>query len=200
MTERSEGGSRRLRYGWIVAPAVLALVLGGCGGGGGDASAEQAKLELARHSGAEAAHRGDEIRQLQREVKTLKSRPPAGRAQRIESGPTHEPTTDSRIPASGTYVGEALQRGTPARVDKDYPVQMTFSSTGSYVAYPTLGCEGRLQPTGFDGDDRVYEEQITAGHCDDGGTWLVHVEGPTTLEAAWFLSSASYAVTAVVDR
>lgn len=90
-------------------------------------------------------------------------------------------TINSRIPASGSYGGEAQQRGTPTRINKNYPMQMSFSSGGSRIMYPTLGCEGVLQPLGFQGASRAYEEKITSGHCDSGGTWLVHVDGPTTI-------------------
>lgn len=65
------------------------------------------------------------------------------------------------------------------------------------LPYPALDCEGPLQPLGFEGSSRAYEEQITSGHCDGGGTWLVHGDDPTTLEAVWSLSSVSYSVTAV---
>jgi hypothetical protein len=181
---------------------VLMVAVAGCGGTSSDSSAEQARIEQARRSGAAAAHQGDAIRQLQKEVKVLSSRSTSTATAQPQTEPesSHDETSDPRIPASGTYVGEALQRGTPTSVDKDYPVQMTFSSSGSYVSYPSLACAGNLQPTGFDGGDRVYEERITTGHCDDGGTWLVHVEGPTTLEAAWSSPSTTYTVTAVVDR
>lgn len=179
--------------------AVLPVLLWGCGGGG---SPEQANLEQARHEGAAAAHQADQIRQLQKEVAALAHRQgpapaPAGGDGQPEAGGE---ASDPRIPASGVYGGEGRQRGTPARVNKDYPVTMSFSSTGSHVAYPTLGCEGLLLPRGFAGTSRVYEEQIVSGHCDDGGTWLVQVDDSTMLEAAWSLPSATYTVTALLLR
>lgn len=183
-------------------PGIVALIaslalLWGCGGDGG--SSEAAQLEQARREGAVAAHHADQIRQLQKEVTALKhERATATDAvPQIEAGPE---AADVRIPESGTYSGEARQRGAPTNINKDYPVQMSFSSTGSQISYPALGCAGELRPVGFDGSNRVYEEQITSGHCDDGGTWLVHVDGPTTLEAAWSLPSASYTVTATLVR
>ena len=45
---------------------------------------------------------------------------------------------DSRIPASGTYSGQAEQRGKPMSLNKDYSMTMTFSSAGSSVSYPAL--------------------------------------------------------------
>lgn len=177
--------------------AVLPVLLCSCGS---DGSAGQAELERAHREGAAAARHAAQIRQLQKEVAALKSgraesREPAAASPPAEASPE---ATDARIPESGSYSGEAEQRGTPARVNKRYPLEMSFSSGGSHVYYPALGCEGLLQPLGFEGPNRVYEERITSGHCDDGGTWLVHVDGPTTLEVAWSLPSASYTVTALL--
>lgn len=189
----------RSRLLLLGALAALPFLLWSCGDS--DPSAEQAKLEQARREGATAAHRADQIRQLQREVAAMKKRDRAGSAERPSSQSQPEVAVegaDSRIPVSGSYSGEGRQRGTPGALNKDYPIQMIFSSTGSHVAYPTLDCEGLLRPLGFEGSSRVYEEQITSGHCDSGGTWLVHVDDPTTLEAVWSLSSATYTVTAVL--
>jgi len=175
---------------------TLPFLLWSCGGG---ESADQAKLEQARREGVAAAHHADQIRQLQKEVAALKRGQTAPEA--AEPNAQSEVSTeavDSRIPASGSYGGEAQQRGTPTRINRNYPMQMSFSSGGSRVMYPTLGCEGVLQPLGYQGESRVYEEKITSGHCDSGGTWLVHVDGSTTIEAAWSLSSASYTVSATL--
>jgi len=179
--------------------AALSILLCSCGSGD---SGEQAKLEHARREGAAAARHADQIRQLQKDVAALRSeRAATPEAAPSSSLPQGSPeATDARIPESGAYSGEARQRGTPARLNKNYPVQMSFSSTGSHVSYPTLACEGQLRPLGFEAANRVYEEQITSGHCDGGGIWLVHVDGPTTLEGSWSLPSASYTVTAVLAR
>lgn len=176
---------------------ALPFLLCSCGGG---ESADQAKLEQARREGGAAAHHADQIRQLQKEVAALKrsreATPETTEPQAQSEADTE--AADSRIPASGSYGGQARQRGAPAGVNKNYPMQMSFSSSGSRVIYPTLGCGGVLQPLGFQGESRVYKEEVTSGHCDSGGTWLVHVDGPTTIEAAWSLPSASYTVTAVL--
>lgn len=181
--------------------AFSAVVAGGCGSSD---SSDQAALAQARRQGAVAAHRADEVHQLQKQVSALK-REQAGSTTGAEgeAGAAQGETArsaDSRIPASGTYSGQAEQRGTPARVNKDYPLEMTFSSSGSYVSYPTLGCAGSLHPLGFDGPDRLYAETITSGHCDSGGTWHVRVDDETTLQGSWSLPSSSYSVTAVLER
>lgn len=178
---------------------VCASTIVGCGGGGSD---DQAKIEQARHEGAVAAHHADEVQQLRKQVSSLK-RESGGSPAPVPAAPVQTataPSEDPRIPASGTYSGQAAQRGTPARVNKDFPLDMTFASTGSYVSYPTLGCHGTLRPIGFAGEDRVYEEEITAGHCDSGGTWHVRVDSVTSLAASWTLPSASYTVSATLSR
>lgn len=188
--------SRRRQPLLLGVLVTLPFLLWSCGG---SESADQAKLEQARRQGVAAAHHADQIRQLQKEVAALKR----GQAAPEAAGPNAQSevsteAVDSRIPASGSYGGEAQQRGTPTRINKNYPMQMSFSSGGSQVMYPTLSCEGVLQPLGFQGESRVYEEKITSGHCDSGGTWLVHVDGLTTIEAAWSLPSASYTVSATL--
>lgn len=75
-------------------------------------------------------------------------------------------------PDSGTYSGVLSQRGT-RRSDQDFSVSMTFSSQGSTVDYPSLGCSGTLSPSGDSAGARVYSETITSGRCDQSGTWYV---------------------------
>lgn len=98
-----------------------------------------------------------------------------------EPEPEPEPTNEPDIivngvnmiaPAAGTYYGVLSQRGT-AHSDRDLRVAMSFSSTGSYVEYPSLGCSGTLTPTGNRSGARVYRETITSGQCDPTGTWYV---------------------------
>ena len=107
---------------------------------------------------------------------------------------------DPRIPAAGTYSGTATQIGEPAaRYNEEYPLEMTFSSSGGDVRYPALGCEGELTQVGFDGDNALYEEEITAGDCDTGGTWRVLVGDSDELDVAWTLPSATYIKGAVLE-
>jgi hypothetical protein len=192
---------RKRHLPWLAGLLVLGVTAAGCGSSG---EPDQAALQQARQQGAAAAHRADEIDELRREVKALRrDRADGGGHEATPSPlppPSEEPgnSADSRIPVSGTYYGRALQRGTPADVNKDYPLAMTFSSAGSRVSYPSLGCEGTLLPAGFEGDARVYRETIESGHCDSGGTWKVRVDG-TTLAASWSLESASYVVDAVLE-
>jgi len=184
----------------ILACGAIVVAVG-CGG---DSTASQLELEQARHQGATAAHRSEAIRELRGEVAALKRQ---AKSSPTEPIPAQTSTAadaagkaDGRIPASGTYYGQAEQRGARASVNKDYPVNMTFSSSGSSVEYPTLECAGILRPLGFDGPDRLYEEEIESGHCDDGGLWRVYVEGASQLVATWSRPSSDYTVAAVLLR
>jgi hypothetical protein len=132
---------------------------------------------------------------------TEKAVPPPAKS--LTARPTETASTgsnDGRIPASGTFSGQAQQRGQPASVNQDFQMAITFSSAGSSVSYPTLGCYGRLTPTGFAGQARVYTETITSGPCDTGGTWSVKLDGETQVEAHWSLRTANYTVAAVLTR
>ena len=102
-------------------------------------------------------------------------------------------------PASGTYSGTLSQRGT-RRSDRDYPVEMTFSSQGSTVAYPTLGCRGTLTPTGNSAGARVYRETITSGRCDPMGTWYVTTGSDQAVSAEYHPSNADYVVVGQLTR
>ena len=153
-----------------------------------------------------AAHRADELRQLKNQVAQIRrehrvatSEPRTGDAPPPTAEASEPATADPRIPVSGTYYGLSRQRGTPTEVNKDYSIEMTFSSAGSSVSYPTLGCRGSLTPLGFRADARTYRETIESGHCDSGGMWQVQVHG-TTLSAFWELPSVPYSVSAVLEK
>ena len=205
-TIRRSGVCPRSLVGVLAIAAGLAI--NACG------STDPAALSHAQQQGAAAAQQQDAITSLQQRVKTLESQtgkqtPPTTEkvvpppAKLLASAPTGTAPTgpnDSRIPASGTFSGQAQQRGQPASVNQDFQMAMTFSSAGSSVSYPTLGCYGRLTPTGFAGRDRVYTETMTSGPCDTGGTWYVKVDGETQVEAHWSLSTANYTVAAVLTR
>jgi hypothetical protein len=118
----------------------------------------------------------------------------------VTTSVTRATGSDQRVPSSGAYSGTARQRGARASLNKDTPMSMTFSSSGSSVAYPGVGCAGKLLPTGFDGQRRVYQEQITSGPCDNGGVWRVLVVSSDRLEAGWTLPSQDYTVSAVLRR
>lgn len=108
-----------------------------------------------------------------------------------------------RVPASGTYSGNAQQRGTGSHgqsVDRDYAVTMRFSRFGSTVSYPSLACSGRLIPAGFSGGRRVYRETITRGGCDSGGVWKVLVSSSRRLQGTWTRRGTNYLVSAVLTR
>lgn len=119
-----------------------------------------------------------------------------------------EPTSDPDImrgdenliaPAAGTYSGVLYQRGTE-QSDQSLQVAMGFSSTGSYVDYPTLGCSGTLTPTGNQNGARVYRETITAGQCDPTGTWLVTRGSDTTISAEYRPSEGGHLVEGQLTR
>ena len=119
-----------------------------------------------------------------------------------------EPTADPDImregenliaPAAGTYSGVLFQRGTQ-QSDQSVEVAMGFSSTGSYVDYPTLGCSGTLTPTGNQDGARVYRETITAGQCDPTGTWFVTRGSDTTISAEYRPSGGDHVVEGQLTR
>jgi hypothetical protein len=182
---------------------LLGVGAGGCGG------SNQAALNQAQQQGAAAAHEQDAITSLQQKVKTLEAQtgkqpqPSTGKAvtaPTVAPAPTGAIPDAGRIPSSGTYSGQAQQRGEPTLINRDFPMTMSFSSAGSSVSYPTLGCYGTLSPNGFAGQDRVYTEIITSGRCDSGGTWYVKVDNATQVEARWSLSTVGYTVAAVLTQ
>lgn len=196
-----EGMKKRKRI-VIVGSLMAALVVSAVGCGG--ASDEQIQRE--REDAAELARQAEQIRQLKEEAK--RSGEAATRTVTVPSevSPTTVPPTpssptrsDPRIPESGTYRGYVSQRGARGDTAKDYEMSMTFSSQGSYVSYPSLGCNGTLRPTGFSGDARVYREVITEGHCDRGGTWKVTAAG-RSIDAVWELATTDYVVAGTLTR
>lgn len=102
-----------------------------------------------------------------------------------------------RPPGTGTYSGIGIQHGDNP---DDFRISMTFSSAGSTIEYPDLGCSGTLQPAGYDGTRRVYRERITSGPCDQGGNWKVHVASTTRVTASWSRPTGGYTVTARLTR
>ncbi|HHX86344.1 MAG TPA: hypothetical protein GX694_13690, partial [Actinomycetales bacterium] len=109
--------------------------------------------------------------------------------------------SSSNAPSSGSYTGTLQQRGTSStRQDRDYAVEMTFSSGGSSVRYPGLGCAGTLVPRGDSGVDRIYREEIHTGRCDDGGTWTVTRVGDGRLDVNYEAPTGRYVVTGTLTR
>jgi len=193
------GGDRRHIPGAAVCLLAVALVaLTGCG----STLSSKSAVEKARLAGSAEARREDELAAVRERVNKLEHSATISTAseptQPAVSGVQSVSGTVGRIPASGTYTGQATQRGTPAAVNKDFPLEMTFSHVGSSVNYPTLACSGRLAPRGFEGVNRVYIETIEAGTCDSGGTWEVTVLGAREIYARWHISGRSYTVQAAL--
>jgi hypothetical protein len=120
------------------------------------------------------------------------------------SAPTSSPaprpwSASDAAPDGGTYTGVVTQRGTQ-RTDTDYEVTMTFTSAGSRVSYPTLGCTGTLQPTGDVDGTRVYRETITSGTCDRGGTWYVTRQDTNAVSAEYRPATGDYTVQGQLTR
>ena len=104
-------------------------------------------------------------------------------------------------PDSGVYTGYLSQRGTTSgRQDRDYTVEMTFSSGGSSVRYPSLGCSGTLSPQGDSGDARVYSERISSGNCDPSGTWTIKRQSSSSIQAEYRPTSGRYVVVGELSR
>jgi hypothetical protein len=138
---------------------------------------------------------------LVQSLKVKKKSSSSGAAPQTNSSAPSSSSGSGRVPASGTYTGTGVQRSASDNSkNKDYPVEMTFSSSGSTVSYPSLNCAGRLTPQGFNGGRRVYRESITSGHCDDGGIWEIEVVSDVKLRANWTHSGVSYSVSATLSR
>lgn len=104
-------------------------------------------------------------------------------------------------PESGIYSGVLSQRGTRGgRADQDYTVIMTFSSTGSTVDYPGLGCSGTLAPQGDADGVRVYRETLTTGRCDPTGTWYITRGSDTAISAEYRSIRSDYVVVGQLTR
>lgn len=163
------------------------------------------QISAERREAAESARQSERIKQLERDLREQKhssrvDRTPAAEQMPIPTTPPRSSDATHLVPDSGSYEGMARQRGARSAISKNYNVTMVFSSGGSFVNYPSLGCEGRLVPDGFDGDRRVYRERITSGHCDRNGTWKITVKSPDALSAEWTLSSQDYIVVAELSR
>lgn len=171
-----------------------AFLVAGCGNDQPDAAA----LEAARKEGAREARAQARERRLSERVEELE------RQQRNQGQTPASPSNSNpggQVPDSGTYTGVGRQRSaSKSSLNKDYPVEMSFSSSGSSISYPTLDCSGTLRPDGFSDGRRVYRESITSGRCDDGGTWLVLVVSGTRLVANWSIAGRDYTVKATLTR
>ena len=187
--------------GWL-AVTTAALVLSGCAVS--DTAAEQ-RIDRERTQAAEAARQSEQIKALEKQLEA-KNNPPAAppaQAPQPAGGQAQAPSNSpaGRVPTSGTYAGTGHQRGLAGTAaDKSYGIEMVFSSGGSTIRYPDLGCSGRLQPAGFDQGRRVYREQMNAGRCDNGGTWLVSVDSDARISGTYRPPSGRYVVSAELTR
>ena len=129
---------------------------------------------------------------------------PAPVAERQAPSPSTSATqvgASSTAPVAGTYTGVLRQRGTTGgQRDQDFPVEMTFSASGSTVNYPSLGCRGTLTPTGDADGARVYLETITAGGCEPTGTWNVTRGSDSAVAAEYRPAIGSHLVTGQLTR
>lgn len=187
---------RRIGFGLLGALAgavvVALLVLGGVAAlGGHDDPATSAEptasveptASASDRAGGEAADpppQPSEAEEMTAPAPGESSPEQAGRP--VTSEAPRPWSASEAAPDGGTYAGVVTQRGSQ-RPDTDYSVIMTFTSAGSYVDYSTLGCTGTLRPTGDVDGARVYQETITSGPCDQGGTWYVTRQDATTVTA-----------------
>lgn len=187
----------------MAAFTCATICLAGCAVS--DTAAEQ-RIERERTQAAEAARQAEQIKQLQQQVDAANGaeggqQPAPAPAPPAVNAPAAQPPVTGRVPTSGTYTGYGNQRGlTGSGADKSYSVEMVFSSGGSSIRYPSLSCAGRLQPVGFDQGRRVYRENMTTGHCDNNGTWLITVDSDTKLSATYRPPSGRYVVAADLTR
>ncbi|MCW2995543.1 MAG: hypothetical protein JWQ18_3038, partial [Conexibacter sp.] len=106
---------------------------------------------------------------------------------------------DDRLPDDGTYSGTGTQHLSTGGDNAGLKVVMHFGN-GSTIAYPRVGCTGRLLPSGFSGDRRIYRERFTSPGCDDPGTWLVRKLSSTALSVSWSAPGDDYTVTAELTQ
>lgn len=187
----------------VLAVVAAGALLTGCAVS--DTASEQ-RIDRERAQASEAARQAEEIKSLKAQVDSQKggagvaaqapapaqAQAPAGGQARVEQG---------RVPTSGTYTGVGVQRGLAGGTrDKSYNVEMVFSSGGSTIRYPDLGCFGRLRPSGFDNGRRVYREDMSGSRCDDGGTWLVTVNNDVRVSATYRPPTGRYVVSAELSR
>lgn len=199
--------------GALIGVVVVALLaLGGVAGPGGDDETTQAATEqtaadtpVATPDPADANDESDA-----QETDAAESTSPASPTSPASQSPTTSATPSSpaeprpwsaseAAPDGGTYTGVVTQRGTQ-RSDTQYEVTLTFANTGSYVTYPTLGCAGRLAPTGDENGARVYRETITSGTCDQGGTWHVTRDSADAVTAEYRPAAGDYTVAGQLTR
>ncbi len=118
--------------------------------------------------------------------------PPAPMADGDPAGP---------VPESGVYSGTGRQTALAAGArSREYPVEMSFSSTGSQINYASFPCSATLRPTGWDGDKRTYLESNLSGPCDKNGTWAIEVQSDSTLYGVYTPPSRRYTVEVQLTR
>ena len=83
---------------------------------------------------------------------------------------TASPTATPKIPSTLAGTWSATVRQTDPALTVTVRIQLTAGSRDGTIAYPQLGCSGRLLLAGFNGASYTLEQGITSGQqsCDSG--------------------------------
>ena len=80
----------------------------------------------------------------------------------------------------GTWTGTLTQR------PYSYPIEISFAQSGATVAYPSLGCVGRLIPVRSDGKVFSFSEKIDRGICENNGRVEISRAGAASLSFKYY--------------
>jgi len=84
---------------------------------------------------------------------------------------------------AGEWSGEGFQVG-PAGYQSQWTIRLDFENVKiANIAYPSLGCTGRLKLVRGDKRQAEYKETITSGGCLDGGRVIMRRVGDRIM---WF--------------
>jgi hypothetical protein len=136
-----KGSSSRLPLLFVaLALTVVGLALAGCG----DSGASSDELEAARKEGAVKAHQAERIREIQKELKSLRKNGAAGKA--ATAAGTSSPAPEGSSSASGSgNCGGALSAnsvttcGFAENVEAAYYAEIGSGSGTVYAYSPTTG-------------------------------------------------------------
>lgn len=113
-----------------------------------------------------------------------------------------EPTFDTPLPSSGTYVGSAVQQdGQNSANDIRFDTKIIVDGRSLKIEYPTLQCAGVLTQVGEDSGAPVFRQDITVGSCfSEGGFWTVGIGSDRTMSSRFIPFDNSYYMIANLNR
>lgn len=121
----------------IAAFAVLASTFAACGG---DSGASQEEIEQAREEGIAKARRQEQIKDIEKQLKSLKKNGSSGQATPPTSAPSAAATSGGTTSCGGTLsVGPSTTCGFAANVQSDYYNEIGSGSGSVYSYSPATG-------------------------------------------------------------